>query len=83
MTFEGIHTRDRLAAGAGDRLLFVGAPLLLAGWLALSVWCVLSLGGLAAVLPRPTGVTARATTPNAGLVAVSIGVGDCPCTARR
>jgi hypothetical protein len=87
MTFEGIETRNLLAAhaknGAQDRPLLVGAPLLLAGWLALCIWCVLSLGGLATLSAAPTALTGRAARPDTGLVFASTGMGECPCPRGR
>jgi hypothetical protein len=53
MTFEGIQVADRSAARArrDEHLTVVGAPALIAGWSALSLWCIQLLGGLAALSP--------------------------------
>jgi hypothetical protein len=79
MTLERIHTWDRWGGGARDLLLMVCAPLLLAGWLALSSWCVLSLRGLAGLSGPPATVAARATDRGAGRIVVSIGPVQFPC----
>ena len=83
MSLEGIHSWDRWSGGAGDLLLMVCAPLLIAGWLALSCWCVLSLGGLAALSARPATVAGRADDRGAGRVVVSIGAVQFPCDTHR
>jgi hypothetical protein len=57
----------------------VCAALLLAGWLALSSWCVASLGGLAGLALAPASVAAHATDPDAGHLVVSIGPVQFPC----
>ncbi|HET6150947.1 MAG TPA: hypothetical protein VFH68_25650 [Polyangia bacterium] len=79
MTIERTHTWDRWAGGAGDLPLMVCAPLLLAGWLALSSWGVLRLGGLAGLSAPPATVAAYATDPAASQVVVSIGPVQFPC----
>jgi len=79
MTFEGIETRNSSPSHARDRLMLVSAPVLLAGWAALCIWCLLSLGALTALSAAPTEVTGRATRPDAGLIFISIGRGERPC----
>ena len=82
MTGESIHTWDRWAGGAADRLIMVCAPLLLAGWLALSCWCVASLSGLAGLSAPPPTVAAHTTGPGAGPIVVWIGPTQRPLPRR-
>ena len=83
MTADRIHSWDRWRGGAKDRLLLVCAPLLLAGWLALSCWCVVSLSALAGLAAPAAPVAARASGQDSGAVVVWIGSEQRPPADRR
>jgi hypothetical protein len=83
MTFYAFHARTGFTDRAADILFVVGGTALLTVWLALGIWSLHALSGLASLVAPPPGAATGALRPRSSIVASAGRTAGCPCGEAR